>query len=96
MITGKLVDDHGRCVHYAGPTDIVGNKCSTCEKWWACHLCHAEQADHPFGKMPSDAPDALQCGACGTTMSRDHGACPNCGHGFNPGCQLHAHLYFQD
>lgn len=92
---GHLTDSDGRCTHYSGPRDIVGNKCSICGRWWACFRCHEELMDHPFGKMLIDAPDSTLCGACGELMSYGHEKCPQCGHLFNPGCSLHAHIYFE-
>ncbi len=98
MIRGVRVDDRGRCVHYASHRDVVANHCATCGEFFACHRCHDEVADHPFGRMGTDAPESVLCGACGHTMGyRDYSralACPGCGHPFNPGCSLHAPLYF--
>lgn len=97
-IHGRGVDAEGRCTHYGGTRDVVGNLCVTCGKYWACHRCHAEACDHPFGRAPLDAP-AVVCGVCGHLMNYPEysatEACPACGHGFNPGCSLHAHLYFR-
>ena len=97
MIRGVGVDGQGRCVHYRSLVDVLGNRCATCGDLFACHLCHAQLTDHDFGPMPLDAPDSVQCGACGHLMG--HGAydasCPACGHRFNPGCHVHEHIYFQ-
>nr|WP_053546023.1 CHY zinc finger protein [Corynebacterium deserti] len=96
LMRGHLIDGEGRCIHYHGPFDIVGNKCATCNQWWACHRCHEEIANHPFGKMLIDAPATLQCGHCGALMSHGHEECPRCGHHFNPGCSLHTLLYYEN
>ncbi|WP_080792591.1 CHY zinc finger protein [Corynebacterium pacaense] len=86
------------CRHYNSEYDVVLNRCSTCGEFWACHLCHAEATEHPFGRMPLDAPDSTRCGACGLLMGyAEYSAqprCPGCGHPFNPGCSLHAGIYF--
>lgn len=82
------------CPHYNGPLDMVRNMCATCGRYWECYLCHAEAADHPFGRMPIDAPFSTQCGSCGGVMAYGHERCSHCGQGFNPGCSLHAHIYY--
>lgn len=82
------------CPHYNGPLDMVRNMCATCGRYWECYLCHAEAADHPFGRMPVDAPFSTQCGSCGGVMAYGHERCSHCGQGFNPGCSLHAHIYY--
>ena len=49
--------------------------------------------------MPVAAAVSVLCGACGQVMGYEAysaaAACPGCGHPFNPGCELHAPLYFQ-
>lgn len=98
-ILGIEVDAAGRCAHYSSPRDVVANRCATCGAFHACHRCHEALADHPFGRMPVDAPAAVLCGACGHTMGhREYTralSCPGCAHPFNPGCALHAPLYFE-
>ncbi|MEJ5927884.1 CHY zinc finger protein [Corynebacterium sp. H128] len=95
MIRGLLVDQHGRCEHYHSELDVVANKCSVCGDYWACHLCHAAESAHPFGQIPLDEP-AIECGVCGHRMSyQEYGPrCPACEAQFNPGCSLHAGIYF--
>ena len=82
------------CRHYNGPLDVVRNRCATCGDYWECHLCHAEATDHPFGPMLIAAPHSTQCGSCEGLMPYGHGECPHCGQPFNPGCSLHAHIYY--
>lgn len=98
-IKGMDVDGQGRCRHYRGTADVVANRCATCREYWACHACHSGLADHPFGRMPVDAPAAVLCSACGRTMGYEAysqaAACPACAHPFNPGCAVHAPLYFE-
>ncbi|KQB84627.1 CHY zinc finger protein [Corynebacterium oculi] len=97
-ICGSEVDAQGRCSHYRQHWDVVANRCATCGKWWACHRCHEEQADHPFGRVSKQRADAVLCGVCGKRMgyAEYHGAvgCPGCGHAFNPGCAAHEGMYF--
>ena len=98
-VEGREVDEQGRCAHYRGERDVVANRCAVCCLYWACHACHRELADHPFGRMRIDAPASVLCGNCGYTMGyQEYSAapdCPNCDHPFNPGCGLHAPLYFE-
>ncbi|WP_370513942.1 CHY zinc finger protein [Corynebacterium sp. zg331] len=98
VIRGRGVDAQGRCAHYRQSWDVVANLCATCGAWWACHRCHAEAADHPFGRVRREEAGTVLCGACGHHMgyAQYHGAagCPQCGHPFNPGCGAHAGLYF--
>lgn len=96
MIRGELVDDHGRCIHYHSPLDVVANKCSVCQEYWACYQCHSD-AGHEFGPMPLSEL-AVMCGVCGHEITGHSYAdsCPSCGARFNPGCKLHAGIYFTD
>ena len=99
VIRGGNPDARGRCEHYRSERDVVANRCATCREYWACHACHSELADHPFGRMPLDDPAAVMCGACGHEMGyavySRVAACPSCRHPFNPGCAAHASLYFE-
>ena len=49
--------------------------------------------------MSTDDPESVLCGACGHVMGyhvySQASACPACDHLFNPGCSLHAPLYFE-
>ncbi|WP_156191481.1 CHY zinc finger protein [Corynebacterium kalinowskii] len=96
MIRGRTVDKHGRCEHYHSELDVVANKCATCGEYWACYQCHQESG-HAFGAMPRDE-KAVMCGVCGHEMTAAEYAdsCPKCGAQFNPGCKLHAGIYFAD
>ncbi|MDO5669942.1 MULTISPECIES: CHY zinc finger protein [Corynebacterium] len=97
-IRGVGVDAQGRCAHYRSDRDVVANRCATCGDYWACHACHAELADHPFGRMPLVESGSVMCGVCAHGM--DYAAysaataCPQCRHPFNAGCAAHASLYF--
>lgn len=100
-VHGSAVDGRARCAHYRGPTDIVAIRFPCCDRYYACHLCHDETADHAGRPWPPEARDerAALCGACGHTLTiaeyLDCGyACPACGARFNPGCARHDALYF--
>ncbi|MCQ9352650.1 CHY zinc finger protein [Corynebacterium sp. 153RC1] len=98
QVRGQLVDSQGRCQHYHSQLDVVANKCVTCGQWWACHKCHEEAQGHRFGPMPTNQLGAMCC-ACGEVMTYPQYAaqphCPSCQHPFNPGCHLHAPIYWQ-
>ena len=46
-VFGPTVDDHTRCVHYATELDIIAIRFACCDRYYPCHLCHSETADHP-------------------------------------------------
>ena len=99
-VRGLDLDPQTRCRHWHEARDVVAIKMLCCGDYWACIDCHRELADHAARTRPADdATPAVLCGACGHEMTArqylDCGdACPRCGHGFNPGCRLHRHLYF--
>ncbi|MFT4234012.1 MAG: CHY zinc finger protein [Microbacterium sp.] len=99
-VHGAAVDAETRCVHWHGPDDVLAILFPCCDRWYPCHACHEEDADHPAAPWPSgsDEMHALLCGRCGqTTAIGDYlatNACAGCGEGFNPGCRLHHSLYF--
>ena len=101
QVLGSPVDDHTRCTHYRTPLDVVAIKFWCCQEYYPCHLCHGESAGHPAAQWPVKEQDteAILCGVCRSELSvRDYLAvddCPRCGARFNPGCRLHAHLYFE-
>jgi uncharacterized CHY-type Zn-finger protein len=100
-VSGVDVDPETRCEHYHGPNDIVALKFKCCGKWFPCHLCHEELAQHDAAVWPANKFDSLAvvCGACGRQLSvREYlecdSTCPGCGRSFNPNCAKHAHYYF--
>lgn len=101
VVRGAVVDDQTRCVHYASELDVVAIRFRCCDTYYPCHACHAEAADHPAERWPADelAARAILCGVCRHELRVvDYlavEACPSCGAGFNPGCRLHAPLYFE-
>jgi uncharacterized CHY-type Zn-finger protein len=90
-----------RCAHYHSALDVIAIRLHCCREYYACIECHNAVADHAVMRWPAKefGKPAVLCGACGTelTISEylgcDH-ECPACGAGFNPGCELHHHLYF--
>ncbi|MBB5750296.1 CHY zinc finger protein [Micrococcus sp. TA1] len=99
-VLGRLVDDQTRCVHYRTSLDVVAIKFRCCDQYYPCHLCHQETSGHPAVPWPVSEHDtsAVLCGVCKTELAiRDYlsvDCCPHCSARFNPGCRLHAHLYF--
>ena len=53
-VFGKTVDEHTRCVHYATELDIIAIRFACCDRYFPCHLCHSETADHPAMQWPTD------------------------------------------
>ena len=99
-VHGIDLDAETRCAHWRSPLDVVAIRFACCDAYHACFDCHAALADHPPVTRPVDDPTpAVLCGVCGHQMTvaayLDCGdRCPACRHGFNPGCRLHRHLYF--
>jgi uncharacterized CHY-type Zn-finger protein len=100
-VLGSPVDEQTRCTHYRTPLDVVAIKFRCCLEYYPCHLCHEESAGHPAVQWPVEEQDAeaVLCGVCRTELSaREYLAvhdCPRCAAPFNPGCRLHADLYFE-
>ncbi|WP_285115669.1 CHY zinc finger protein [Leifsonia sp. fls2-241-R2A-40a] len=100
-VLGPVVDDETRCIHYRSPLDVIAIRFACCGEYYPCHLCHAEAAGHPAQQWPRHDRDreAVLCGVCGSELTiAEYLAtddCPRCAAPFNPGCSLHAHLYFE-
>lgn len=100
QLRGLPIDNASRCVHYAGPLDVIALHLVCCDAWFPCHTCHESTTDHPAIPRPVNRFDepAARCGICKHTMTvpeyRGTVACPGCGAGFNAGCIAHASLYF--
>lgn len=100
-VLGQTVDDQTRCVHYRGPLDVVAIRFHCCREFYPCFQCHADAADHALSLWPREACDepAILCGVCRATLTitgyQRAEACPTCAAAFNPGCSLHAPLYFE-
>ncbi|UCR89079.1 CHY zinc finger protein [Mycetocola spongiae] len=100
QVFGATVDEHTRCVHYGSERDIVAIRFYCCGRFYPCHLCHEEDADHLPQRWPRERWDepAILCGQCSQTLPINTylvvERCPHCRSEFNPGCALHAPLYF--
>jgi len=101
-VLGIDIDAETRCRHYAGPTDVIALKFYCCNAWYPCIDCHRAVADHAPGVWPVSEREerAILCGVCGHQLTiaaylACESTCPECGAGFNPGCALHHHLYFE-
>lgn len=100
-VRGAVVDGQTRCVHYRSELDVVAIRFACCGEFYPCHLCHEEAAGHPSAVWPLDerGAEAVLCGVCGSVLTiaeyLESSSCPRCAAGFNPGCSLHAHLYFE-
>ncbi|MDN5604250.1 CHY zinc finger protein [Rothia sp. HC945] len=99
-VWGDTVDDMTRCVHYHQPEDVVAIRFKCCNRYYPCHLCHAEAEDHEARQWPIDEREtrAILCGGCGSELPiREYMAasrCPRCAIMFNERCSLHYDLYF--
>lgn len=99
---GQAVDDQTRCVHWHSALDIVAIKFACCGRYYPCFSCHEAAVSHEPRRWPVDAwgESAILCGVCRTELTiteyRAVSGCPSCGAAFNPGCGLHAHLYFEE
>lgn len=96
------IDDHTRCKHYHAENDRIAIKFYCCGKYFPCYQCHAEHGCGNLQVWPKSLFDqpAILCGSCGEELAiqkyLDCGSiCPTCGTGFNPGCSLHYHIYFE-
>jgi len=101
-VHGHTVDNETRCVHYQSQTDIIAIKFYCCQTYFPCYQCHDKQEKHPRQVWPKALFDqkAILCGVCKHELTIDEylncsSICPNCRSNFNPGCQLHYHLYFE-
>ncbi|WP_413250180.1 CHY zinc finger protein [Sinomonas flava] len=100
-VFGATVDDQTRCVHYRTEVDVVAIKFACCLRYYPCHLCHAEDADHEARTWPRAqwSEPAVLCGVCKGEMAVDAylatTSCPSCDARFNERCALHTHLYFR-
>jgi uncharacterized CHY-type Zn-finger protein len=101
-VRGVDLDPQTRCAHWRSPRDVIAIKMKCCGEYYACWDCHDALAGHPAEVWQRAQFDekAVLCGACGEEMSIQEylncaDACPRCGAGFNPGCKLHHHSYFE-
>lgn len=102
-VKGIDIDQRTRCSHYHTQNDIVAIKFKCCNTYYPCHLCHEDVSGHSAEQWSIKERDekAILCGACGTELTiRDYmhcqSQCPVCQANFNPGCERHYHLYFNE
>jgi uncharacterized CHY-type Zn-finger protein len=99
-VFGRTVDGETRCIHYHTEVDVIAVKFRCCLRYYPCHLCHDEDADHEPRTWPRDqwAEPAVLCGVCDGEMAISAylatASCPSCGARFNERCAAHSHLYF--
>lgn len=98
-VYGLPIDAQTRCVHWAGPVDVVALSHPCCGRFYPCAECHDAVADHARKTWPAEGEEEVAlCGSCGTLMTaREYmqaKGCGGCGHGFNPRCALHRDRYF--
>ncbi|MBU5467849.1 hypothetical protein KQI49_13550 [Virgibacillus sp. MSJ-26] len=96
------IDNETRCKHYHSELDRVALKFYCCESYFPCFQCHIEYGCGASDVWPKDHFDkkAVMCGTCGQEITINEylngsNQCPHCAAAFNPGCSLHAHLYFE-
>lgn len=102
QVIGLDVDPETRCCHYHSESDRIAIRFHCCGNYFPCYECHEVLGCGHSSIWPKDQFDikAVLCGTCGTELSiREYldcaSTCPNCAAAFNPGCNLHKHLYFE-
>ena len=106
-VFGAVLDSATRCIHFHSELDIVAIKFACCRRYYPCFQCHdeavqLESVPHTARRWPQSewSELAILCGACHRELSiteyRQVERCPHCAAEFNPGCRLHAHLYFEE
>jgi uncharacterized CHY-type Zn-finger protein len=101
-VKGSLVDQETRCTHYHTVKDRIAIKFYCCQTYYPCFECHEEHGCGQTATWPKEKYDhkGILCGSCGTELTigeylNCQSTCPNCLADFNPGCNLHRHLYFE-
>ncbi|WP_203338867.1 CHY zinc finger protein [Planococcus beijingensis] len=101
IVKGIKVDAETRCAHYHSPIDRIAIKFFCCQEYFPCFECHQAEGCGKHEVWPKDRFDekAVLCGTCGHELSVEDyldcaSTCPTCSSPFNPGCNLHKHLYF--
>lgn len=101
QIKGAVVDHLTRCKHYHSELDVIAIKFKCCQTYYPCYECHQESVNHQTKRWEKHEFDekAILCGVCQHELTineyfQSNNQCPYCRANFNPGCQLHYHLYF--
>lgn len=101
-VKGNVIDKQTRCVHYHSERDVIAIKFYCCQTYFPCVHCHEEHGCGKHAVWPKERfhEKAVLCGVCQTELTIEQYMtsnyhCPHCNAAFNPGCQLHAHYYFE-
>lgn len=101
-VLGVEVDSETRCIHYHKEIDRIAIKFYCCNQYFPCFECHTLCGCGEAKLWPKNHFDqkAVLCGNCGYELTTAQylncqSKCPQCQSDFNPGCSLHAHLYFE-
>ncbi|MGD7045085.1 CHY zinc finger protein [Jeotgalibacillus proteolyticus] len=101
-ISGDVLDQQTRCIHYHTQKDIIAIKFYCCNTYYPCKSCHDSHGcgNHSVWPAALFNEEAILCGACGTELTINEylncqSICPACSSSFNPGCSLHASYYFE-
>ncbi|AXM89925.1 hypothetical protein CI793_04885 [Anoxybacillus ayderensis] len=101
-VKGSVIDKHTRCVHYHSERDVIAIKFYCCKTYFPCVHCHEQHGCGKHVVWPKERfhEKAILCGVCQTELTIEQYMtsnyhCPHCYAAFNPGCQLHAHYYFE-
>lgn len=101
-LLGVQMDKETRCKHYHAEIDRIAIRFPCCNTYYPCYECHEELADHPATPIPKEEWDlpGILCGSCLHTLTVHEymacdSKCPSCQAAFNPGCKLHAPIYFE-
>jgi uncharacterized CHY-type Zn-finger protein len=101
MLSGYLLDDQTRCIHYHSEKDVIAIRFKCCGVYYPCYECHTALAGHEAKPWPKTDHNqlAILCGVCKNQLTIEQYLncgyqCPYCGTSFNPNCSKHYYLYF--
>ena len=102
IVKGHVLDEETRCSHYHSEIDRIAIKFYCCQTYYSCFECHTENGCGNPQVWPENKfnEQAILCGACGHELTVSEylvckSECPRCSAAFNPGCNMHRHLYFE-
>jgi uncharacterized CHY-type Zn-finger protein len=101
LVKGINVDSETRCHHYHSEIDRIAIKFYCCNTYYLASLVTKNPDVLATGLAKrSLSSKAVLCGSCGTELTiyeylSCEASCPSCKRAFNPGCNLHKHLYFE-
>lgn len=91
---------HTRREHYSAELDTIAIRFYCCGRYYTCHLCHAECAEHQEEQWPLGRWNlpAILCGAWWTELTIETylavDPCRECIAPFIPGCKAQSSYYF--